>query len=101
MGTGAKKLTDDQAKELKKAFEMIDTDGNGFLDKEEIRKMLQGMDSDVDDAAVEEFLRNADQDGDGRVSFDEFIKDVCCGYAHTHAITNGGLIYSWGNNECG
>lgn len=32
---------------------------------------------------------------------DEFIKDVCCGYAHTHAITNGGLVYSWGNNECG
>lgn len=30
---------------------------------------------------------------------DEFIKDICCGYAHTLAITNSGLVYSWGNNE--
>lgn len=30
---------------------------------------------------------------------DEFIKEVCCGYAHTLAITIHGAVYSWGNNE--
>ena len=33
------------------------------------------------------------------ITKDEFIKDICCGYAHTMAITNSGLLYSWGNNE--
>lgn len=32
---------------------------------------------------------------------DEFIKEVCCGYAHTLAITIHGAVYSWGNNESG
>lgn len=31
---------------------------------------------------------------------DEFIKEVCCGYSHTMAITIHGNVYSWGNNEC-
>lgn len=30
---------------------------------------------------------------------DEFIKEICCGYAHTLAITMHGRVYSWGNNE--
>ena len=32
---------------------------------------------------------------------DEFIKEVCCGYAHTLAITINGNVYSWGNNQQG
>jgi alpha-tubulin suppressor-like RCC1 family protein len=30
---------------------------------------------------------------------DEFIKEVCCGYAHTLAITMQGQVYAWGSNE--
>lgn len=30
---------------------------------------------------------------------DEFIKEVCCGYSHTLAITIHGNVYSWGFNE--
>ena len=30
---------------------------------------------------------------------EEFIKEICCGYAHTLAITMHGQVYSWGNNE--
>lgn len=31
----------------------------------------------------------------------EFIRDVCCGYQHTLAITISGAVYSWGNNQSG
>jgi alpha-tubulin suppressor-like RCC1 family protein len=30
---------------------------------------------------------------------DEFIKEICCGYQHTLAITIHGNVYSWGLNE--
>ena len=30
---------------------------------------------------------------------EEFIKEICCGYSHTLAITIHGQVYSWGNNE--
>ena len=30
---------------------------------------------------------------------EEFIKEICCGYAHTLAITMHGQVYSWGTNE--
>ena len=30
---------------------------------------------------------------------EEFIKEVCCGYSHTLAITINGNVLSWGNNE--
>jgi alpha-tubulin suppressor-like RCC1 family protein len=30
---------------------------------------------------------------------EEFIKDLCCGYSHTLAITMHGQVYAWGNNE--
>ena len=32
---------------------------------------------------------------------DEFIREVCCGYQHTLALTINGQVYSWGNNEAG
>lgn len=69
-------LTDDQAAELKKAFEMVDVDNSGTLDHEEVRKMLLNMDTNVTDADVNNFLEMADIDGDGKISYDEFIKNV-------------------------
>lgn len=30
---------------------------------------------------------------------DEFIREVCCGYGHTLAITMHGNVYAWGTNE--
>lgn len=30
---------------------------------------------------------------------DEFIREVCCGYDHTIAITINNNVYSWGAND--
>ena len=54
--------------EMKKAFDMVDTDNSGFLEKEEIRKMMDGMGDDQ----LNEYFTNADLDGDGKISFREF-----------------------------
>jgi Ca2+-binding EF-hand superfamily protein len=64
---------------LRKAFELVDTTKDGMLDKAELRSMLQGMDGGnrrdhISDADVDEFTRNADTNGDGLISFEEFVE---------------------------
>lgn len=60
-------LTGDQTAELKKAFDMVDTNRDGYIDKSEVRKMLMGLDdgNKLTDTQLNEFMRNADEDGDG------------------------------------
>lgn len=60
-------MTGDQTAELKKAFDMVDTNRDGYIDKSEVRKMLMGLDdgNKLTDTQLNEFMRNADEDGDG------------------------------------
>lgn len=57
--------------ELIAAFQKIDKDGDGQLDREEIREALAEM--GAGDDAVEEMIKSADTDGDGKISKDEFL----------------------------
>jgi calmodulin len=65
---------------IKLAFERFDLDNDGYISASELRIALseafcQGMKrvaETLDDADVEEVIAEADLDGDGRISFDEF-----------------------------
>lgn len=35
------------------------------------------------------------------LSFNVFVKDIACGYNHTHLISREGSVYSMGSNEFG
>ncbi|KAL1198467.1 Disease resistance protein ADR2 [Cardamine amara subsp. amara] len=68
----SKKLID---AEIKKEFRDMDKDQNGFLSAAEVRR--HGLTDDgekLTDDEVEMFIRAADADGDGLISYDEFIK---------------------------
>jgi Ca2+-binding EF-hand superfamily protein len=55
---------------LRARFAEMDADGDGFLSREEVADLLL---LEVDDAAFVELWAHADADGDGRVTFDEFV----------------------------
>lgn len=58
-------------------FKNIDEDNNGYLDKQEVVKLLQffgGDDWDEDDA--ERFIENHDKNGDGKLSFEEVAEMI-------------------------
>lgn len=56
---------------LKKAFDMFDLDGNGFITKEELDETLPI--SITEDTTWNELIKEVDLDGDGKINFEEFV----------------------------
>jgi hypothetical protein len=59
---------------LQRMFEYADKDGNGTLDKEEIREALLDLGFDfLDEKQVEKLIKNADADKNDVIDFEEFV----------------------------
>jgi Ca2+-binding EF-hand superfamily protein len=53
---------------MKMAFKLFDADGNGKISKQELHKMMSGL--DLKD--IQELIQMADSNGDGEIDFQEF-----------------------------
>merc|ERR1719219_1012225 len=51
----------------------FDKNGDGYISKSELKSAMKKMDQDCSDEAVERMFAEADLDGDGEVSFKEFV----------------------------
>ncbi|XP_037553171.1 parvalbumin-7 [Nematolebias whitei] len=63
------------AENVKKVFQVLDVDGSGFIEEEELKFVLKGFSKegrDLTDAETKAFLQAADKDGDGKIGIDEF-----------------------------
>ncbi|KAM4594674.1 parvalbumin-7-like isoform 1-T1 [Fundulus diaphanus] len=63
------------AENVKKVFLVLDVDGSGFIEEEELKFVLKGFSKDgrdLTDAETKAFLTAADKDGDGKIGIDEF-----------------------------
>lgn len=56
---------------LEAAFSEFDIDGNGFIDTDELKKVLV-VEDDMDDYIMQKIIKQVDKDGDGQISFEEF-----------------------------
>lgn len=52
------------------AFDRLDSDDSGYLSRDNFREILG---SEYTDEKVDAFLKEVDSDGDGRISFEEFL----------------------------
>jgi len=64
-----------EKKVLRRAFNDLDVDGGGNLDKAEIKPLLSAI-SKGDDKTIEKLIKDADVDGDGLIDFEEFVAMV-------------------------
>jgi len=61
-----------EAQRLKEIFELFDSDGDGYITIPELRKTLKQCDYKVTDEGIEQIMKEADINKDGKICFDEF-----------------------------
>lgn len=62
---------------LTEAFRILDTDGSNEISKVELKTILESFSragEHLDESDIEHLIKEADVDGDGHISFDEFSK---------------------------
>lgn len=65
--------TEDIQDEMNDAFKVFDKNGDGVLTPTELREMLEKFGEKMKQEDIDEFIRTADKDGDGRIDYEEFV----------------------------
>ena len=60
--------------ESKEVFRVYDKDGNGFISASELKYLMTKLEEKIKDKEIIRMIGDLDIDGDGRVSFQEFVK---------------------------
>lgn len=59
--------------ELRQSFDLVDSNGDGWIVSGEFRRLLQDLDNDLSDDECLLAFEMTDDDGDGSISFEEFM----------------------------
>lgn len=69
----ADKITEKELIELKDAFSIFDKNNDGFIKKSNVREILISLGKVGSDEQVNRVIKEVDADGDGVISFPEFV----------------------------
>merc|ERR1712012_468614 len=64
----------DQEGELREAFRIFDRNKDGFISMKELRNVTTLLGATLTKDEVDEFMKEADVDGNGKLDYDEFVK---------------------------
>ena len=60
--------------ELIEAFKVFDRDGNGLISAHELRFVMSTSGEELSEEDIEEMIREADENGDGYIDYEEFVR---------------------------
>jgi Ca2+-binding EF-hand superfamily protein len=69
-----KDMTTDELAELRENYDKFDSDGDGWIVQKEFDRLLLALDSDLSRDECALAFEATDEDGDGSISFEEFMK---------------------------
>ena len=64
----------DDAEQLKEEWKVFDRNCDGLISKEELRHVMANLGEDLTDAQLDQMIMDADTNGDGVISYDEFVR---------------------------
>lgn len=73
LGMMAKKFDEINAEdEIREAFKVFDSDGNGFINRQELRYVMLNLGENMEEEEIECLIDEIDIDGDGQINYEEF-----------------------------
>lgn len=64
----ARKMKDtDSEEEMREAFKVFDRSNKGFISAQDLRHVMKSIGEELTDMEIDEMIREADEDGDGRI----------------------------------
>mmetsp|Transcript_118251 Transcript_118251/g.295062 ORF Transcript_118251/g.295062 Transcript_118251/m.295062 type:complete len:166 (-) Transcript_118251:70-567(-) len=66
----------DSVEEMREAFMVFDRDKSGSVSAGELKHVMNNLGEQVTNEEVEEMIREADADGDGELSFEDFFQFI-------------------------
>ena len=73
MAKRLKNLKEDEDRYLKNLFSNLDRNNNGLISIHEIRYIVTHSSENISEKDIETIMKEADTDGDGLISFEEFM----------------------------
>ena len=73
MAKRIKNVKEDEDKYIKKLFSFLDRNNNGLISLHEIKYIVTHSSENISDRDIELLMKEADTDGDGLISFEEFM----------------------------
>ncbi|XP_034478832.1 neo-calmodulin-like [Drosophila innubila] len=70
----AKMCTCPNDEELREAFHVFDKDNSGYIGVDQIRVVMLDLNTKVSEEELEDMVREGDIDGDGYLSYEEFVE---------------------------
>ncbi|CCF59500.1 hypothetical protein KAFR_0H00900 [Kazachstania africana CBS 2517] len=67
------KLTNDQIRQYKEAFDLFDTDHSGSISATELATVMRSLGLNPDESEVEDLINEIDIDGNHEIEFNEFL----------------------------
>merc|ERR1712088_172073 len=64
----------DEESDLREAFKIFDRDKDGFISMKELKKVCSMLGTMLTKEELDEFMAEADKDGNGKLDYDEFVK---------------------------
>lgn len=69
----SKKFSENNAEdEIREAFRVFDSDGNGFINRRELRAVMMNLGEKLEEEEIECLIDDVDIDGDGQINYEEF-----------------------------
>jgi len=71
-----KTSTTDVEAEIRAAFNVFDTDKCGYIKAKELKSVMRSIGETLTDDEVDEMINLVDTNGDGKISFEEFVSII-------------------------
>jgi len=66
-------LTEEQRQEIKEAFDLFDSEGNGVIDAKELKVAMRALGFEPKKEEVKRILGEIDRTGEGVIKYEEFM----------------------------